>query len=170
MKKFTIAMLLGVMAISTGCGSDEATDTNEVVEDVVEEAPVVEGHMVIDGVALNVGANVTEDLIASLGEPVETMEAPSCHYDGNDTLYIYEDYTLYVYQDGEDNLLYIIELNTDAVATPDGAVVGMTRDEIFDIYGDAYEEFAYVSEFDCGDHIVAVNFDEEGVVSYIEIM
>lgn len=176
MKKLLAGVLLGTALFTVACGQEEAQSeavVEEVVADVVEEVePVAEiaGDIVINGYGVNIGTNLTKEVIANLGTPLETLEAPSCHFDGNDTLYVYDGYTLYAYQDGEENILYIIELDGQNISTPQGATVGMTRDDIFEIYGEATEEYAMVSEFDLGEVVVAVTFDDEDLVSYIEIM
>ena len=75
----------------------------------------------------------------NLPEPVKTLEAPSCHYEGTDTVYYYEDFTLYTYRFEDKDVVYCIELLNDNTKTREGAKVGMTQSDIVGIYGQEYE-------------------------------
>lgn len=184
MKKLLVALLFGMSITLTACGSSEEAELNEVeevleveeVEDIeVEEIEVEEVNIIganevmVNGQTLVIGMDITEDIINELGEAVEVMEAPSCHFDGNDTIYTYDDVTLYVYQDGEMNVLYIIEITADGVITNTGVTVGMSREEVVEVYNAEYDEYGTIIEYTFEDTTVAISFDDSGVVDYVEI-
>ena len=81
------------------------------------------------------GMVVEEEMLAALGTPADVMEAPSCHFDGSDKIYVYDGFSLYTYLNGADNILYLIELTGEQAATALGARTGMTRTEIEALYG-----------------------------------
>lgn len=177
MKKILVTLLLGMSITLVACGNDESTEviTEEVVAEVEEMSEIEEvneldvNQVELNGTVLTLGMDVTEDVISNLGEVIEVMEAPSCHYDGNDTIYTYEDVILYVYQDGDSNLLYIIEIVDSTITTNTGVTVGMSREEVVEIYGEQYDEYGTIVEYTFDETIVAVSFDENGLASYIEI-
>lgn len=167
MKKISIAMLLGFTLIFTGCGSDDAEqEVVQEVKEVVEE--VATHHATVNGIKLNVGEDITEDIINSLGEATEVLEAPSCHFDGMDTLYVFDSATLYVYKDGDKNILYIIEITGPGASTVDGANIDMTEEEVVALYGEDYEAYGVIMEYNIGDYKIAFSFDGDAV-EYIEV-
>ncbi len=144
----------------------------EEVPEVEEEAPaepvLPEGDVVLGGQGLFLGKAVTSETLEALGEPVETMEAPSCHFDGMDTIYYYDDFALYTYLDGEDNVLYLAELSTANVATTQGATVGMAKDDLLATMGNSYEELGLLYSYDFGTYTLDFSFDDQDCVSLIE--
>lgn len=63
------------------------------------------------------------------------QEAPSCMGEGTDRVYIYEDFTLYTFFDGTTDMVVEINIQTDAIATREGATVFMTRSEVEALHG-----------------------------------
>ncbi len=63
------------------------------------------------------------------------QEAPSCMGEGTDRVYIYEDFTLYTFFDGTADMVVEINIQTDAIATREGATVFMTRSEVEALHG-----------------------------------
>lgn len=170
------------MGAVAGCSADEVAveevsvasevATEEATEESAEEVEEISlsvGQVELNGVVLEIGQNVTDETIAELGEPLETLEAPSCHYDGNDTIYYYDDFVLYVYQDGEDTPLYIIELDTDQVATREGVRVEMTSDEVIEILGDGCTLEGTFLTFTEDGITTDCFLDDTGSVWYIEV-
>lgn len=185
MKKLLVAMLLGVLMTLVACGNEEVdvkTEVNyeevgneieEVAEEEVEEVVATHttgfGQIDINGTVLTLGMDLTENIIAELGVAIEVLEAPSCHFDGNDTIYTYDNVILYVYQDGENNILYIIEITDSTITTNTGVTVGMAREEVVEIYGAEYDEYGTILEYTLDEANVAISFDVDGFVEYIEI-
>ncbi len=86
-----------------------------------------------------------------------------------DTIYTYDDFVLYAYQDGEDKPLYIIELDTDKVATKEGVTVGMTSEQVMEIFGDACVNEGSFLSYAEGEYTTDCFLDDNNVVSYIEL-
>lgn len=111
----------------------------------------IASHVTVNGVELALGAEFTEEKETSLGEPVDMVQAPSCHYDGSDSIYTYDGFTVYTYMQGEKSILYSVEITDAAIATPEGAKVGMTQAEIHGLYGDSYEKTAVGMAYSIGE-------------------
>ncbi len=147
--------------------------TEPVVEPVVAVEEAVEEVFGVHSLAL--GDVITDEMLIELGEVVDHWVAPSCHYDGSDDIYIYENFTLYTYQDQGAKYLYIIEFTAPEVATAEGAYVGMTRDELIAIYGEDFEEMGIMLSWPLLDEegevlcTLSATIGEEGTVEFIEM-
>lgn len=153
----------------------EATPVEAVAVAAPEaEEPVVQnaaaGQVALRDLVVGVGQPLSASDLETLGQPLDEMEAPSCHFDGMDTLYFYEDCSLYTYADGDNSVVYLIELVTDQYATPEGATVGMTRDEVIATMGDDYEETGVLLTYTQGDFATAFSFDDADNVWLIEVL
>lgn len=150
-------------------------DTTSQTESEPEQstAPVVENNKPKDvfyagSTELKIGMSMTDSVISAIGTPNDTMQAPSCHFDGNDTIYVYDGYSLYTYQDGDKSVLYLIEINSTAASTSLGATVGMSYDEVRALYGTPSGESASLVEYSVASG-VQINFSlSGGTVSMIE--
>ena len=144
MKKI-IALLVCLIMIFTlvGCGATNNLSSNETPSDTTSDVSSVgseqtsadSGKITLGGAELSVGMVITEAVVNSVGTPDDIMSAPSCFFDGEDTIYVYEDFSLYTYRDGDKDYLYIIELSTDKNATEFGGKVGMNIADIEELYG-----------------------------------
>ena len=80
------------------------------------------------------------DLLAGLGDPVAYEESPSCKYQGLDKDYTYSGFKLRTYPvDGVDYILNICFID-DSVETPEGIMLGSTKDEVIAAYGTSFTE------------------------------
>ncbi|ONI40370.1 hypothetical protein AN639_04985 [Candidatus Epulonipiscium fishelsonii] len=119
---------------------------------------------------LNIGDIISEATLLALGTPISTMNAPSCHFEGNDTIYTYTDYTLYTYKEGNDDKLYLIELTTPSIQTQKGAKVGMSMDEITNMYGEG-TMYGLLTSYEIDGVSIDFSFDPEtNMVTLIEIL
>lgn len=126
------------------------------------------GVFTVNGQKLTVGMKVTDSLIRALGSPDDIQEAPSCHFDGNDTIYIFADYSLYTYVAGSSKVLYLIELNSPQVSTAAGAKVGMGLDKVKALYGNAYTQLGSSIRYAVS-NTVNISFTyQNNIVSMIE--
>lgn len=129
------------------------------------------GIFTASGQEFYLGMVVEEEMLDALGTPEDVMEAPSCHFDGSDTIYVYDSFSLYTYLDGEDNILYLIELTGEQAATALGARTGMTHTEIEELYGtDFEEEGAYLAYPLSDTTVLHIGFDGDAVIwiEYVE--
>lgn len=128
----------------------------------------IAAHIEINGVELALNAEFTAEKAEALGQTDQVIEAPSCHYDGSDSIYYYPGFTVYTYKQGEKSILYSVEATDGALSTPEGAKVGMTLEEIRGIYGEAGEETAAGISYAIGEGM-RLNFRlADGTVSLIE--
>lgn len=117
------------------------------------------------------GMVVEEEMLAALGTPADVMEAPSCHFDGSDTIYVYDSFSLYTYLNGAGNILYLIELTGEQAATALGARTGMTHTEIEALYGMGVEGGGAYLTYPLSDTIMLqIGFDGDTVIwiEYVE--
>jgi hypothetical protein len=78
-----------------------------------------------------------DDFIAKAGAPSDTLEVPSCAFEGIDKLLYYPGFVVNTYPiDGIDYILSVT-LEDDSVETPEGVYLGMDKDEIPDVFGPA---------------------------------
>lgn len=129
------------------------------------------GIFTASGQEFYLGMVVDEEMLAALGTPMDVMEAPSCHFDGSDTIYVYDSFSLYTYLNGSDNILYLIELTGEKSVTALDARTGMTRAEIEALYGMGVEgEGAYLTYPLSDTTALQIGFDEDVVIwiEYVE--
>ena len=129
------------------------------------------GIFTASGQEFYLGMVVEEEMLDALGTPKDVMEAPSCHFDGNDTIYAYDGFSLYTYLNGEDNILYLIELTGEQATTALGARMGMTHEEIEALYGTGIEaEGAYLAYPLSDTTVLHIGFEGDAVIwiEYVE--
>lgn len=140
-KVLAITLVLMMIFALVGCSgsgdvsSDETPSSPSSSNVSSENVNTDSGKITLGTAELKVGMVMTEDIINKVGTPDDIMSAPSCFFDGEDTIYIYEDFSLYTYRDGDKDYLYIIELSTDKNATEFGGKVGMNIADIEELYG-----------------------------------
>ena len=89
----------------------------------------------------------------ALGEPVSYFEAESCAFQGLDKVYTYSDFVVRTYPDGDIDRISSVELKDDIVTTSEGAYIGMTGDEVKDLYS------GYTVEGDADSSMTVVDGD-----------
>ncbi len=139
MKK--LAMVLTALALALGlsaCGKSEGDGK-------------IASQVTVSGTALALGAEFTAETQEKLGEPTNVVQAPSCHYDGSDSIYYYEGFTVYTYKEQEKSIIYSVELKDASLTTSEGAKTGMKLDEVKALYGDGYEEVTSGISYALGD-------------------
>ena len=135
----SLALLLSLCACSSDEQGEKGTGASaEDEKDGINET--IPSYVTIGDTKLSLGDVFDEETEKALGEPVNVEELPSCHYDGSDSIYTYESFTVYTYLLEEKKIVYSIELTTDALSTPDGVKVGMTREEVEGVYGTDYDD------------------------------
>lgn len=97
---------------------------------------------VLNGVTIVPGAE-SEAVLASLGTPDSTFEAPSCAFTGTSYYYTYGGVQVVTYPDEHDqslNRFYEVDLMDATVSTPEGIKVGDTYDDLVAKYGTPTQE------------------------------
>ncbi len=145
MKKFLCAILAVLMLVTLcACGGEEkpAVDNSKPDNTPVDSTPAADekGYAFTDnGVTIEIGGPVAS--VDALGEPVDTLEEASCAFEGKDVTNFYNNYEiLLAYPNEGDSYVSTITLLSDAVSTEEGLELGMSEDEVKNIYGDAAAE------------------------------
>jgi len=129
---------------------------------------VAEDAFVTDGVALSIGGTIQDGDLAPLGNPTDVQSAPSCHYDGNDTIYIYDGLTVYTYSDKDDEVVYLIEITNESYAAYKNTKIGMNVDEIKSVLGEPADETAIAVIYDISDDTTLRFSVSDSTVTMIE--
>ena len=155
MKKFGIFLAVFVMIlVFAACGEKQ------------DEAIATEVN--INGTQLALGAEFTAAIEETLGELVNEVQAPSCHYDGTDNIYYYDGFTVYTYMEGDKSIVYSVELESASISTPEGAKTGMSLEEVQRLYGEDFEETVTGISYTIGEGM-KLNFRaSDGAVTLIE--
>lgn len=130
--KRIFALALAATLLLCGCGGNN--------DGGVTPPPTPTNGIVIHDTTLFIGGNLSADKQASLGEPISTSEAPSCLYEGMDTVREYDGFTLQTYRVGETDVIVMVTIETAAFVTDKGIKVGDTAEAVSTAYGAAAEE------------------------------
>ncbi len=152
MRKLTLLLLalaLGVSLIACGEPSDAADtlDTDPTVasdtSDSADTEPTAQDTAYtfsLGGTTVTVGGDA-DALIASLGDPIDYMEAPSCVHEGYDKVYVYDGYSVTT-SPSANGVQYVAEvtLTTDAVAINGSLMIGSGISDVEAEFGTSYTE------------------------------
>lgn len=97
------------------------------------------------------------------------MKAQSCHYDGEDKIYVYNSYSLYTYMNGGKEILYLIDIHGTDITAPHGGRVGMTENEIKALYGSDFTAAGEAMRYDMGDGVELIIHLDGSTVNGIEL-
>ena len=117
-------------------------------------------------IAMNAPA---DDIVAALGEPISTFEAPSCAFQGTDWTYTYDGFQLNTYPLDDVNYVSSVVLTSDAVSTPEGLEIGGTLEDMVAAYGEDYVEEYSQYTYTLGDSQLAVLI-ADGAITSIEYL
>jgi len=79
-------------------------------------------------------------VLSSLGAWKLYDEDPSCQFDGLDKIYVYGGFRIQTYPENGGEFVYSVELLDDSIATPEGIVIGSSRDAVLEKYGTDMKE------------------------------
>ena len=103
------------------------------------------------------------ELINSLGNPTTYEESESCYYQGLDKDYTYPGFKLRTYPvDGVDYVLNVCFVD-DSVTTPEGIMLGSSKDEVIATYGNSYKEENGSMVYIKGKTELRIRFSDSGV-------
>ena len=108
----------------------------------------------------------SDPIVAQLGTPTQTFEAPSCAFDGKSFTYTYPGLTLETYPDGAVNRVYAVTITDETQKTPEGLTIGATADEVRAACGTPEKEAAGFLRYS-SDGIDVQFFKEDDVVNSI---
>lgn len=130
MKKYIARILcfVMVMAMLAGCGTEQG---NSGTNNKAGYTLTVNGkQLYIDG-----SAELTEDIGTPQGG---TYEALSCVFEGKDTFYYYDGFTVQTYEKDGKKYIYAITIEDDTVKTDEGVKIGDSFAEVTGSYGTGY--------------------------------
>lgn len=105
------------------------------------------------------------ELLNGLGDPTTYEESNSCYYQGLDKDYTYPGFKLRTYPvDGVDYVLNVC-FTDDSVTTPEGIMLGSTRDEVIAAYGSSFLEENGNTIYTKGKTELRFRFSENGVTA-----
>jgi hypothetical protein len=149
MKKALVLMIIAVMCIASGCDKPEPAEATPEPENVTASAQGEQGTegyerpegfvFQYNGTDVIMGSEAAP-VVEALGEPRSVFEETSCAFDGIDRFYMYNDFQLNTFPDGETDYVWSINFLTDGAETQEGLYVGETLDKMLEIYGDGYEK------------------------------
>ena len=147
MKKIIVLIISLVLLTSvltacntSGGGTNDNNESNENGVNLVIGANALK--FVHNGVSITPNAEAAP-IIASLGDPVEYVESPSCGFEGMDKTYKYNGFIIdTVTMKGVEYIYYILLVN-DTVETAEGAYINMTPDEVAAIYEGKFKVEGY---------------------------
>ena len=158
----------------TGGGAGTVTDTSSPAQEASARAPQ-EGislpqtetyYFPMDGQAYYPDQTVTKALLPP--GCTGTFEAQSCAAQGMDRTYLYPDYEISTYPDGEEERILYIFLKTDQVRTAEGADLSMRKEEVEALYGTPSREEANALVYKKGSMRLMFFFDESDALTAIE--
>lgn len=160
---------LALIVCLSACGGNEDSANSSPENDITEtNSPVAEDAFSAKDVSLTIGGIIKKGDLDPLGTPADIQTAPSCHYDGNDTIYIYEGLTIYTYADKSDEVVYLIEITDASYSAHKATKVGMSVDEIKSIMGEPVSETAIAVIYDISDDTTLRYSVSDSVVTMIE--
>lgn len=122
----------------------------------------------LNGQVLEIGMKITDKIINAVGKPTDVQTAPSCHYDGEDTIYVYDGFKLYTTVADGSNILYLIEITKKGIPLNTGAEVGMTFEKIKELQGSDFTDSPQGIEYTLAKNLY-LDFTGSGTVTMIEI-
>lgn len=168
-------------AVIIGDKTEEIQVTTTVTEDekpgvettttVKVDAPKPEGNFSkSDGVIIFKSEKIKPNddfssIKSGLGEPDEEYSSPSCLYDGDDKTFIYGGVTVFTYPDGSKDKVLEVEVVSDDAQTPKGLKIGLSVDEVTEIYGNSGYD-GYSCQYVDGGVTLYVDFEDGKVVCF----
>lgn len=171
MKKLILTMAL--LLTLTACSSDKETAKETKIETGQEMAENTESNSTngytfeANGVKFTTG-DKTQVALDALGEYNETLSAPSCAFEGEDTVYKYDGVEIYSYdKNGEEYISGIFLL--EDTSTPEGLKIGSSKEDMIKLYGEDFTENIGSYTYNDGktNFIVVINDDKVVSISYI---
>ena len=92
-----------------------------------------------NGLKIAMGDNAS-DFLVKTGTPIEQYSAPSCAFDGDDTVYDFGSYQITTYLSDGGEIFTGVYLLDDRFSTKEGIKIGSKLSEMLSAYGDEYEE------------------------------
>ncbi len=84
--------------------------------------------------------DVASDFLVKTGTPMDQYSAPSCAFDGDDTVYDFGSYQITTYLSKGGEIFTGVYLLDDRFSTKEGIKIGSKLSDMLSTYGDEYQE------------------------------
>lgn len=120
-------VLIGLMItfVMAGCTQNPASTQNYTFR--------------INGLDITMGETAS-DFLVKTGNPLNQYSAPSCAFDGDDTVYDFGSYQITTYVKNGKEIFTGVYLLDDSVSTKEGVKIGSPLSKMISTYGDDYQE------------------------------
>ncbi len=147
--------------------TDDTTPPVSDTADTTEPSPDASGDtytVSLSGTAVTIGGDA-DALIATLGEPLDYMEAPSCIHEGYDKVYVYDGYSIST-SPRADGTQYVSELSltSDVVAIDGTLMIGCDVSAIEAKFGTDYTEEFGIRSYALDGATASVMLDSDVVI------
>ncbi len=158
--------------------SVEETSSEATVEESSEESKEAKTYdaeygyiyFEVDGYAFSL-KNDIDEIIAHIGDPVDTLVTSSCAYQGDDYIFYFDGFEFVGNTDEEGvNRITSITLDDDSVTTPQGVKIGMPIDEALELMDEAYEKNNSIYTFTYGFAMMRIQVGSDNCVKAIQYM
>lgn len=141
----------------------DSTESSDTSDTTAPEKVTIYAVKLDNGTVIELGGEA-DALIASLGDPVDYMEAPSCIHTGYDKVYTYDGYSINT-SPAADGTQYIAELAllSDVVAFEDGLMIGGTAADVEAQFGTEFDEQFGVRTYKLDGVTVSITLDGDTV-------
>lgn len=152
--------------------TDTFSDENNNTENIsVNELSQDDFKAAIKGFDIRLEDNI-KDVVASLGEPIDIIKAPSCKYAGlEDKTYIYDGFTINTYPNEDGSLDYVagIEITSEAFETSRCIKIGSSIEEMTAAYGENFTTVGNTYRYTLDDKILSFYAEGDSIrgISFI---
>lgn len=143
-----LALALALTLILGGCGPD--TSQPGQTSATTSQNPADAGYAFKAGDVVIHMHDDTGPILEQLGEEKSYFEAASCAFPGLEKTYTYSSFSLYTYEDGEQDRVASIVILDDSVGTAEGIYLNDSLDDIIAQYGDDYEHSVNLYTYTAG--------------------
>ncbi len=130
------AMLFGACGSSGEGGSADSTGSAGTVDESGESSGYT---FELNGVTIAMNAEMAP-IVEELGDADSYFESESCAFQGLDKVYTYGSVQISTYPQDDVDYVYSIVLKDDMVETPEGIMIGSSKDDVIAAYGEADTE------------------------------
>lgn len=169
-KTILLAVIMVMVFALTGCGgsSDDSSSDDSSSSESSVSTGAKEGYSFTSGsVKIQMGADASE-IVEALGDSKDYFESESCAFEGLDKVYTYPGFKLNTYPVDEKDYVLSVVFMDDTVETEEGIMIGSTKEEVTEAYGDPAEESDTEMVYEKGETTLTIGIDGDKV-STIEI-
>lgn len=149
MMKRMLALALAAMLLFSGCGATgDNTDTNDTNGGNNASADTKVTVNLGGPASVTIGEPLTDVQKNRLGPAASVQEAPSCHYDGMDTVTTYNGFIIQTYRQEDADIVCLVEIQDRMLATEKGIQIGNDLEAVKAAYGEPKEATDFYVVYD----------------------